>query len=251
MDKNQDNEEEFQFTEEEEEGQKYQSPASASPVMAEDNSARRKKLILLIAGIVVVLFIVYKLYGLFTAGPAKVALTPPSVPKPAVAAMPVAAAPAPAPAISSTKPEEGDVLGKKVSGLEQAVVQVGQTQENLQNQIAGLSSAVSEIQNNLALMSQKITDLSQKKPAEKAKKTIEHKPVKKVVKKMPVSPASTYYVKALIQGRAWLQSNNGATFTVGVGDSLAGYGIVQNIDANSGTVTTSSGKIIGFMPLDR
>jgi hypothetical protein len=59
-----------------------------------------------------------------------------------------------------------------------------------------------------------------------------------------------YHLKALIPGRAWLQTREGATATVTLGDRLPGYGIIQTINTDSGIVTTSSGNVIVYGPKD-
>jgi len=265
------NEEEYQFTDEES-GHKYESPAAASPSsLAEsgDNAgARRKKLILIIIGVIIGAFCLYKLYGLFSAGPSKTTLAPTQV----QTALALAAAPAaaqksgqitpPKPILSEEKLER-ESLKRQVTTLEQTVIQNRQTQENLQNQIGGISSAISEIQSNIAMLTQQVNTIAQKseaeaklkEKAEAARKAEEAKKAAKKAfyekkKKEKVSYA-TYYIRAMIQGRAWLVGSNDAAFTISTGDQLPGYGQIQNIDPDKGIVMTSSGRMINYMSRDR
>lgn len=59
----------------------------------------------------------------------------------------------------------------------------------------------------------------------------------------------TYFIQAIVPGRAWLSSNQGDYMTVQVGSELRGaYGTVRRIDANAGLIQTSTGKMVHFSP---
>jgi predicted nucleic acid-binding Zn-ribbon protein len=81
------------------------------------------------------------------------------------------------------KPEEINppplVSEEKISMLENMLEKSGQTQENLQNQITGLSSAIMEIQGNVAALTQQINNPVKPKNAEetpiKEKTAADHK----------------------------------------------------------------------------
>jgi hypothetical protein len=245
-------EEEYQFTEEES-TPKYQPPVGGSASTIEESNNNRKafnkKRLIIIIGIIVGAFCLYKLYGLFMAEPPK---APPQV-KPAV---PVS--PAPAPAVINESVIDKENLKQKVSTLEEAIVQNGKSQENLQNEIGGVTSAITEIQSNIAVLTQQINTLVKQKNEASTKPVItkEKEKPKKVVQKTVYRPKkkltySVYYIKALIQGRVWLVNNNGATFTVSTGDELPGYGQIQEIIPDKGRVMTSSGRVITFMSSDR
>jgi hypothetical protein len=160
------------------------------------------------------------------------------------------------------------VTSDKLNKLEQAISENGEASENLQQQIGGLTNAISGIQDNIAQLTQQINTLSEqiKKPRSMSTPTpvaIVHKPkvVKRAKPKTSVyvpsaingrQPTITaYFVKAMIQGRAWLISPDGATFTIGSGDNLPGYGQVLSINPDRGVVMTSSGRVINYMPQDR
>jgi intracellular multiplication protein IcmG len=176
--------------------------------------------------------------------------------------------PAPAPvAITTAKQSDIDDLDKRVSTLEQAISGSGQAEENLQQQIAGLSTAIGSIQNNLAMLTQQMGTFSTQaqqaqtqaqaaaKPQVKAaacqKKTKPKIKNKTKWRYGSVFVSRIYYVRAMIQGRAWLMTSDGTTFTVSDGDNLPGYGQVQTIDPAQGVVLTSSGRVINYRPQDR
>jgi hypothetical protein len=63
--------------------------------------------------------------------------------------------------------------------------------------------------------------------------------------KAPVSTnASGPTLKAVVDGRAWFQTDNGNTITVSIGDSVPVYGQIQSIDSAAGDVHFTSGLIV-------
>ncbi len=72
--------------------------------------------------------------------------------------------------------------------------------------------------------------------------------------KKPASPVATnnakpaptvvYAIRAMVDGRAWIQGSNGLTQSVTVGDPIPAYGNVTSIQAAQGVITTTSGKEI-------
>lgn len=264
--------EEYQFSDEES-AHKYESPAAASSSSivegGDKGGARTKKLILIIIGLIIGAFCLYKLYGLFTVAPSKTPLAPtqtqPASP-PVSAVSPVAqkSEQITSPPVLPEEKLEHENLKEKVSSLEQSMIQNSKTQENLQNQIGGISSAITEIQSNIAMLTQQINAIAQQKSdidaklKEKAEAVRKADVAKKSVKKSSYyygkkkkQTYASYYVKAMIQGRAWLISSAGAILTVSTGDQLPGYGQIQEINPDKGIVMTSSGKVINFMPRDR
>jgi intracellular multiplication protein IcmG len=55
-----------------------------------------------------------------------------------------------------------------------------------------------------------------------------------------------YHIKAIVPGRAWLETGSGRTTTVRVGNKLSGYGTVTYISARDGLVILSSGEVIQY-----
>ncbi len=271
------NDEEYQFTDDEA-ARKYESSASAATSSSsvvknsDTEGARRKKLILIIIGVIVGAFCLYKLYGLFTVVPSKTPLAPTqlqtAVPPPATESVVPASEQINPPQLQPVLTEEKldkEGLKDKVSSLEQAVLQNGQAQESLQNQIGGISAAITEIQGNIAMLTQQVNTIAQQKSdseiklqekaeaahkAKEAKKTIKRSSSYSKRKEKKIS-YGTYYVRAMIQGRAWLVNSSGATLTISTGDQLPGYGEIREIDPDKGIVMTSSGRVIGHMAGDR
>ena len=66
----------------------------------------------------------------------------------------------------------------------------------------------------------------------------------KVKKHGPVPPPLVFHTRVIIPGRAWVKGSNGLTRSIAVGDVVPQYGRVLSINANTGVVRTSSGKLI-------
>jgi intracellular multiplication protein IcmG len=231
-------------------------PKMSSPVRGDAPMGGRKT-IFIVVGVVVAAFCLYKLYDVFSAAPVKPKNEMPVVtthaPVVAVVSKPVESTP------TVAVPEEISSVQNKVGSLEKIVSQVSQSNANLQDQMAGVSTAIADIQNNISSLSQQISDLSKpkEKPAE-VKKTEENKVTKKKTRvislsksRMKRAAAANYYVKAMIQGRAWLITPEGATLTVSEGDNLPGYGVINSIDPVNSEVKTSSGAVIRHSSGDR
>lgn len=124
---------------------------------------------------------------------------------------------------------------------------------NNQASIDKLSAQTSELQNTLSNLDARLNSLNTAVQDLVAQQQIAAKKIAKQklsTKSQYVAPKPIYYVRALVPGRAWLETQHGKTVTVSLGDNLPGYGVVTLIDTNQGTLTTSSGAIIGYSPED-
>ncbi len=265
---NKSNEEEYEFMDSEHSSNfgsinaKSSSSTSLNPPASEG-----KKKIFLIIGAAVAIFCLYKLVDVFSASPVKKTETPTVTAKSTPA--PVSAEEAKPEVVAPPASTEITRLQDKVGTLERVVSKVSQTNANLQDQMAGVATSMADIQNNLSTLTQQISDMEKAKeklaedtkkesatPIEKTKtksaKT-HKKRIAAVSRKLKVTqPAQTsYYIKAMIQGRVWLMTLDGASVTVAVGDNLPGYGEVSNIDTTKGEITTTSGKVIGYRADDK
>lgn len=116
----------------------------------------------------------------------------------------------------------------------------------VQNSLNQLTTTLSTLNARIDALQKKVDELSQPKRVEAARPVMRYRPLhRKLVR--PI----TFYVKAMIPGRAWLRNRNGATITVRSGSILQGYGRVLSIDLRQGIVTTSSGRVINYSPEDR
>lgn len=145
-------------------------------------------------------------------------------------------------------------VSEKISTLESS-------QQQMQNEIAASNNQLSGMNNNINEVMSKLTELNNtiaqyaskvdEQSREIAKLTAEAEAMKKAkappkVKHTTTQAPITYYLQAVIPGRAWLSKSNGSTLTVREGSTIAGLGMVKLIDAKQGRVITSSGRVIRF-----
>lgn len=260
-----DKDEAFEFSNEEDVGTEFKY-SSQNPDNSGYNRLQKKgrKSLLMFIGMLIGCFLLYKLYGLLTVRHSNQPLAPikknVQVLKTSETAFVTTKNVANMSPTKESKTLEATAK-PELTDLEKSVTESAQIQENLQAQITGLSSAISEIQNNIAMLTQKIKDFSEQNQSlqdkfnkiallqEKAKKSIKKNVL--VNNHHSSNHYKPYFLKALIHGRAWLMSSSGETVTVAEGDQLAGYGIIQRIDPDTATVNTSSGNSIRFLSQDR
>lgn len=139
-------------------------------------------------------------------------------------------------------------ISSQAEELQAGTVQAGQNQS-----VMALQAHVSSLSNQLQMLTQQMEILACNPGAlcPKAKKEalIPEKQYS-VKKRRRVVAQQVYHVKAVIPGRAWLESNFGNTTSVKVGDSLKNYGYIVSINTNTGNVDTSSGRVIKYGPND-
>lgn len=122
---------------------------------------------------------------------------------------------------SSQNKSAVDELRTEVQQLKAAVDSINSSQAQFSNTLGVLSDQINQIQESL-------------------------QPKKAAVQKAPPVIPISYSLRAIIPGRAWIQGSDGSSASVAVGDMVKQYGVVQNVNAETGVVTTSSGKAITF-----
>ena len=111
------------------------------------------------------------------------------------------------------------------------------TLRNNQNKVADSQSAVEK--NDLDRLSNQLADLRDRViVTEKTIKAMQPKPADK--------PLAQFYLRGIIEGRAWISDPNGANKTIRLGDSLPDYGKITGIFPDAGFVMTESKRKITF-----
>ncbi|OGV44093.1 MAG: hypothetical protein A3F46_10485 [Legionellales bacterium RIFCSPHIGHO2_12_FULL_42_9] len=151
-------------------------------------------------------------------------------------------------------PNPSGEFSQKISALEVSQASVSSDVNNLNNQINTLSTQVNELNSKIGELTQAMNTLAAQETAQSQQLSLlsaRTKPiVRRVVHTVPAAAPMYYYIQAIIPGRAWLVSANGATMTVREGTSVPGYGVVKLIDPAEGRIVTSSGRIIAFSQQD-
>lgn len=125
-------------------------------------------------------------------------------------------------AVNSIKSSLGDMQGGQNGVSESSFNSISDKLDEVKNEIADLRDRVTTIE-------KKVTDLEPKKPAK---------------------PLAQFYLRGIIEGRAWITDSKGINRTVRVGDNLVDYGRVTGIFPESGFVMTSSKRMIAFSKAD-
>ncbi|WP_342228173.1 hypothetical protein [Rickettsiella endosymbiont of Rhagonycha lignosa] len=132
---------------------------------------------------------------------------------------------------------------------------IEQEQRELQAHLQTFDSDLSDIRSTLADLNSRLTDINDQTQLlhtqQEAFLQKQQKAEIKLIERKKSAPKPIYYVRAIIPGRVWLTLQDGSTLTLGMGDKLAGYGVITAIDPSQGTITLSSGAIIGYNPDDR
>lgn len=161
--------------------------------------------------------------------------------------------------LQSVKPLIVDnATSKKLSSLQQTQNDMGATLQNVNGQLNSMSSEMSDLSSkittlsaNLAVLSEKLEEQTreiERLTSQNAKRQVVSHP--RIVSHHLSKPAETYFIQALIPGRAWLLSSSGSSITVREGSPVAGYGVVKFIDVERGRVLMSSGRVIKFGQVD-
>ena len=119
---------------------------------------------------------------------------------------------------------EVDQLSSRLNNYDTQMVDVT-------NSLQQLDSQLQDLTNKIDLLSEAVTKLTPKKKVEKK----------------PQGPLKMFFLRAIIDGRAWIRQGISDNMTVKVGDSVDTYGKVTGIYPEEGMVTTSSGRNIVFL----
>jgi intracellular multiplication protein IcmG len=103
----------------------------------------------------------------------------------------------------------------------------------LQSQLSTLTNSISTINNQIQVIANEVRGIAAERGLGGRNISL-------------TTTGTAYHLKALVPGRAWVQSAHGALTSVTIGDRLPGYGIIQMINIAQGIVTTSSGAIIQY-----
>lgn len=241
--------EEYQLPEEEDFESHYEVEEVQTPQNPERAPFSVKKL-LLNKKVLVPALIVFGVYGLYKFMEFR--------DKSQLEAQEVAQTPAPTKSISKTI--EPAVIAAQVAEPEVNKDKV--QMESLGTQLNQLKLTQTQMNSELSELSETVKTLTAKLE-ERSKVAItepEVRPViiKKKIKKYHrsrlreravVRPVA-YHLRAVVPGRAWLESTKGRLFTVRIGERIVGYGIVEEIDVTRGVVITSSGREITYGKYD-
>lgn len=134
------------------------------------------------------------------------------------------------------------LLQKSMAELQQNNDANNQEIANLKSQLASVNGqlqtanqANDQLKQAMVLLMQELRNLNDK---------MAKRPTTVVVAQKAEQPGVVYAVRAMVDGRAWIQGSNGLSMSVTLGDPIPDYGNVTGIQAAQGLIQTSSGKVI-------
>ena len=159
----------------------------------------------------------------------------------------LSALPSPKPVMAQSFPDSrSDQIEQMRSVVQQKLSEVAKDVSRDTAQVLMLKKSISEAQQNIYEIGQNVNQLTiamQQVLGELQKlKTPKVKPIKK----KPFKLAPIYHIRAVVPGRVWLESSDGKSVTLRVGDRLEGYGVVEVISPQQGMVLMSNGSYIQY-----
>lgn len=142
-------------------------------------------------------------------------------------------------------------IQQQPSATQEELNNVAKSYENVKEQLLDLNQKLIANQEAVSDLSKKMDQLAGavvtiQDELTKAQEEAEKQKNLKKAKPKAVKPPPVYHVRAIVPGRAWLETSTGKTVTVRVGNRLEGYGIIEAISPKQGMVVTSSGTIIQY-----
>jgi intracellular multiplication protein IcmG len=138
---------------------------------------------------------------------------------------------------------------RRIKQLERKNQAISDNVESLSQQVTGLQSNLEQISGQLTLLNNKLSQqaehVSKSHVSAKKERAVPAEEDRVQQHRRAYSRLS-YFVEAVIPGRAWLQSSTGRTITVTTGDEIYGYGRITAINPYNGEVKTSSGKNFNY-----
>lgn len=236
-------EEEYHFGEPESPSDYSEAAAAVKEKSSRRSSWNKLWMLLVVAAL---LFTLYKLFDVLVLSRAKrVQPITPVVTIPVKPQVPIVSPPPPAvsqPTIPSAVTDRIQSLEQQTTANQAAIDKLTTQVSDLQNALGNLTTQVTNIGDGVLAINSKLAAIEEA-AAQKEER-------RRLLVRRRARPVPVYFVKAMVQGRAWLRTEGGGTITVKVGDNVPGYGVVRIIDTNQGILTLSSGAIIGYSPDD-
>lgn len=185
--------------------------------------------------------------------------------------------PAPVASIGPTVPPGTNPDPQQLDTVTTSVVELNELKTHFQQltgQVSALAEKVDNLEAALAKRSERTTavaaptkakpakgQVAKKAASKKATDTVDKKaakakpaetttaavPAAEPAKAEPVKPepvVAKYRARAIVEGRAWVDTPNGDTLTVGVGDHLAGLGEIRAIDPRRAEIHFAGGNVL-------
>jgi intracellular multiplication protein IcmG len=148
--------------------------------------------------------------------------------------------------VQSPQPSSSDQIEQVQSSMQQKIDAATQEIAGNRGQLLGLKDAVSQAQQDISSISQNVSQLTVAMQQLLLEMQQLKSPAKTKSKKKATKPLVVYHIRAIVPGRVWIESADGKSATLRVGDSLEGYGTVEVISPQQGMVLMSDGSYIQY-----
>ena len=139
-----------------------------------------------------------------------------------------------------------DQIEQAQTVVQQKIDAAAQEMASNHDQLLGLRDAVSKAQQDISSVSQNVSQLTVAMQQLLLEIQQLNPPSKIKSKKKATKPLAIYHIRAIVPGRVWLESADGKSVTLRVGNKLEGYGTVEVISPQQGMVLMSDGSYIQY-----
>lgn len=147
--------------------------------------------------------------------------------------------------VFSNNNQKIDTVENEISNNRKEFVKLRDAISDNQEEFVKLRGAISKTQQDVSNVDQNINQLTM--AIQQLLTEVQQLKSKKILpKKKTVKSLVVYHIRAIVPGRVWLESADGRSITLRVGDNLDGYGKVDAISPRDGIVTMSNGSIIQY-----
>lgn len=207
-----------------------------------------------------------------TSAPPKTDSANASVAEAITAATPAPTAETPATPVATQVPNDID---KQISALKEQAKTNETKLNDINTHVTNLDNAISKLNNSISTLDKKIGDMTvvskvDRKPVTRERIVMQKRPLRPVklernrpkhaMMNMGMNAVentagksghenfdkTAYNIRAIVPGRAWIESPSGYKFSISVGDRVLGYGTVTQINADYGEVTFDGGDVIKY-----
>lgn len=230
--------------------EEHHAGGSPKPEQGKPKKPSKKRAFLAIIVIIVVIFVGYRFIRSASSekkvsqvAPISAVTTTQKVKSSPVA---VTITPKPSTIPSVTKKDITRLQQQHVAAMEVLKKQQSNTQASLHGvhqRISSIDAQMSSLQNltqNMASQVKKVQQVQQRQQ-QISQAVMRKRAYARAARIRRLRRKKSYFVQAVIPGRAWLRGADGSAITITKGDKIPGYGRVVAIDPYSGTVAMSSG----------
>lgn len=209
-------------------------------------SKNKYKKFIVPVGIIVAIIVVYKLLNWYSSSPTPSKQEQELAQKNNASAATVATQPVvpPTPSADQLVMQQNEAMRQKIDTLSQQIQTMQSVVSTLNDSVTQNKTDIQSLSKSIETINASILDMNKNTQViySMVKKPVKSKRYRSWARFKPIY----YHVKAIVPGRVWLESSEGSSVSLKVGDRLNGFGSVKSIDPDNGIVIMSSGTIFKY-----